>query len=106
MSNTLSFKEFDNLNFQLNSDYLTSDSIDSVLVYSDLYIPLPTSEYYNQEQFEQLLQSACVSLILYNINSILNNQETFLLCSGICDNDRFIDVMAFCASKLSEDIEH
>lgn len=43
---------------------------------------------------------------MYNINSIPNNLEKFLVYSGIFCNNHNVDMMSFCETRLSNDIQH
>ena len=105
-NSTLLFDEFNQLNYHFSCNYESSDLNIPDHERQDISISLPVSEYYNYTDFTQLLtNNEANPVFMYNISSIPNNLENFLLCTGISSNDELIDVMAFCETRLSKDIE-
>lgn len=76
-------------------------------VLDNLGFSLPVSDYYDKLKYDQLLSNnnSCPTL-MYNIGSIPLNLEKFLMYSGIASNSSNINIMAYCETRLSKDIEH
>lgn len=67
---------------------------------------LSNSNDFTQEEFEYLLiEISFPKVLLYNINSIPHNLENFLNLTGIASNISSIEIMSFCETKLSDNIE-
>ena len=45
-------------------------------------------------------------LLVYNITSIPNNLDTFLINNGLLTSQNSVNFMAFCETRLSDSIEH
>lgn len=53
-----------------------------------------------------MTSTSCPIVLMHNINSISNNLENFLLQSSIVSNINSVNIMCFCETRLSSDIEH
>ena len=105
----LKFEEFNKLTYTFINSASESHDLDEF--YPDLNsmqnLPLINSEYYSQEDFEHVLSTDRLpTVFMYNINSLPHNLENFLHQTGIAHNPFSIDIMSFCETKISNDIEN
>ena len=107
-SNSLTFDEFSKLKLNLKSinDSHTLENLDPDLNIFNGFLN-PKTDYYMQSEFQDLIKfNSSYIILLYNINSIPNNLEKFLLFTEINSYKSTADIMCFCETKLSKDIEH
>lgn len=103
------YDEFNKLQFHFISSNSDSHNLESLDPESNLLrnVIIPNTTYYNHNNFEYLtLGHTCSLILMYNICSIPNNLEHFLIDSGIAHNHPTIDILSFCETRLSKDIEH
>ena len=107
---TLTFDEFNRLNFQFINTVDDSDSLTEIDPEINVLINVstPSSEYYSQNDFDDLLTSYSTfpMILMYNICSIPNNLEQFLQYTGVVSNSFSADIMCYCETRLSNNIEH
>ena len=106
----LTFDEFSR--FQYQHFYNGADTHDLEGIDPDsnvlMNLRMPSVEYYGCSEFGQLLNCnyTDTTIVMCNIGSIPNNLDNFLLTSGINSYRKDTDILCFCETRLSSDIEN
>lgn len=104
----ISFSDFNSLIYKHNSDIPDTNNLETCdpEINSLNAVSFGDSDYVYEEEFVCSLSNMFFTILLYNINSIPRNLEKFLLSVSMHENRHLINLMAFCETKLSDDIEH
>lgn len=106
-SSTLSFDEFNRIEFNFLADADSNDLISCDPESNSLCdLVLTNSEYIHEQDFNNaLFPSSSSGIMFHNINSIPHNLENLVVNSDLSSMES-IKFLLFCETKLSEDIEH